>query len=162
MTNWLRRIKGGVGIGLTWAVAWVPIGAITALGLSVVGDVVGGLLPFVVTSALLFAALGFIGGNLFSAVLQLRGVRRRFDELTVPSFALWGGVAGLLVPGIAEILGRLAGIAIFGGPGLQVGDVVVACVASLLSAGSAAGSLAIARKADESPGSDPLPQGHLV
>jgi hypothetical protein len=162
MANWIRRIKGGIGIGLTWAVAWTPIGALTALGLSVVGDVVGGLLRFVGTSALLFGALGFIGGSIFSAVLQLGDGRRRFDELTLPRFALWGGVAGLLVPAIAGVLGGLAGITIFGGPGLQMGDVVVACVASLLSAGSAAGSLAIARKAEEVPNLEPHAQRQLV
>jgi hypothetical protein len=92
------------------------------------------------------------GGNrlhrrhIFSAVLRLGDGRRRFDELTLPRFALWGGVAGLLVPAIAGVLGGLAGIMIFGGPGLQRGDLVVACMSSLLSAGSAAGSLAIAEE----------------
>lgn len=146
MTN-LRRIRGAIGIGLTWAVAWMPIGALVALGLSLIGDVTGGWLRFVGTSVVLFGALGFIGGSLFSIVLQLGDGRRLFDELTLRRFALWGGLAGLLVPAIAEVVGRMVGLTIFGGPGLQMGDVVVSAMASLLSAGSAAGSLAIARRA---------------
>jgi hypothetical protein len=30
MNNWLQRIRGAVGIGLAWAAAWAPVGAITA------------------------------------------------------------------------------------------------------------------------------------
>jgi hypothetical protein len=40
----------------------------------------------------------------------------------------------------------------FGGPGLQlIGDAIVMSVATLLGAASAAGSLAIARKAEDAP-----------
>jgi hypothetical protein len=29
MQKWLQRIRGAVGIGLTWAAGWAPLGAIT-------------------------------------------------------------------------------------------------------------------------------------
>ena len=29
MNTWLQRIRGAIGIGLTWAAGWAPIGAIT-------------------------------------------------------------------------------------------------------------------------------------
>ena len=149
MTKWIRRIKGAIGIGLTWAVGWVPVGALTGLGLWVMSSDRPGLARLIGASALLFGGLGFIGGSLFSAVLQLGDGRRRFDELTLPRFAIWGGLAGFLLPVIGGILGALAGVTAFGGPGVQLGDVVVSGMASLLGAGSAAGSLAIARKSGE-------------
>jgi hypothetical protein len=151
MKDWIRRVKGGIGMGLTWAAGWMPIGALTGLALWVVlkPAVAFGVEPvrlgrLIISNALFFGALGFVAGSIFAAVLRLAEGRHRFDELTLPRFAAWGGVAGLL-------LGGTAAITIFI-PGLQlVNDTIVASVATLLGAGSAAGSLAIARKAEDYP-----------
>jgi hypothetical protein len=100
---------------------------------------------FVGGSALIFGALGFVCGTIFSVVLRLTEGRRKFDELTLPRFATWGGIAGLL-------LGGLAAMTTFAGPGLQpLSDAIATGVAALLGAGSAAGSLAIARHAEDDP-----------
>lgn len=139
MGEWIRRIRGTIGMGLTWAVGWMPIGALLALVLWVMGfDPTG----FVWMLTTIFGGLGFVGGSIFSGVLRLAEGRRRFDELSLPRFAAWGGVGGLL-------LGGLAGIALFGGPGLQWTDAVIAGVTTVLGAGSAVGTLALARSADD-------------
>ena len=129
-------------MGSAWAVGWILIGFLFALALWVIGlDPPG----FVWTITGVFGALGFLGGSISSAVLRLAEGRRRFEELSLPRFAGWGGMGGVL-------LGGLAGITFLGGSGLQLTDAVVAGVTILLGAGSAAGSLALARKAeDESP-----------
>ena len=60
MKKWLKRIRGVLGTGLTWAAAWSPFGAILGLVLWVV---IGGtpllntLVGFVATAA----TLGFVG-----------------------------------------------------------------------------------------------------
>ena len=36
MKKWLRRIRGAIGIGLTWAAAWFGAGMIMLLGLLLV------------------------------------------------------------------------------------------------------------------------------
>src|SRR5262245_10899302 len=151
MKNWVRHIRGGIGIALTWAAGWMPIGALTALSLWVivkpsvvtVGGQVAGLGGFMAASALIFGALGFVAGGIFSAVLRITEGRRTFEELTLPRFAMWGGIAGLL-------LGGGAALTTFAGAGLQlIPDAIASVVATLLGAGSAAGSLAIARKAGQ-------------
>ncbi|MGD2067716.1 MAG: hypothetical protein PVI57_03455 [Gemmatimonadota bacterium] len=145
MGEWIRRIRGTIGMGLTWAAAWMPIGALLALVLWVMGFDPVGFVGMLIT---IFGALGFVGGSIFSGVLRLAEGRRRFDELSLLRFAAWGGVGGLL-------LGGLAGIALFGGPGLQWTDAVIAGVTTALGAGSAVGTLALARRAeDESPLTD--------
>jgi hypothetical protein len=58
MKKWLQRIRGAIGIGLTWAAGWAPIGAIT-------GWVTGVFLGF---------PLGVVTANYDAAG---RGVRRR-------------------------------------------------------------------------------------
>ena len=58
MKKWLKRIRGAVGMGLTWAVAWFGVGAI--VGLVFVGG--GGLAELLANSAL-FAVAGCVGGS---------------------------------------------------------------------------------------------------
>ena len=98
MKKWLKRIRGAVGMGLTWAAGWAVAGLL--IGLASV------LLPglpwdsfFEVFDAPLpaLAIPGFVGGALFSIVLAIAGRRHRFNELSVPRFAAWGAIGGLLL-----------------------------------------------------------------
>lgn len=151
MKKWLRHVRGAVGMGLTWAVGWALVGLL--IGVTSV------LLPglpwdafFEVFDAPLpaLAVPGFIGGALFSVVLGIAGRRRRFDELSLPRFAAWGAVGGLLlsvlpaamvVVGLASVEGSDVSLwrstATIGGP------------LTLLSALSASGSLMLARAAED-------------
>jgi len=86
----------------------------------------------------IFGALGFLAGATFSGVLGAVEGRRRFDEMSVPRFALLGAIAGLL------FWVTLALALSLGGEFLVLGPVV-----ALAGAVSAAGTLALARKAEE-------------
>jgi hypothetical protein len=44
---------------------------------------------------LIFGVLGFIAGVIFSAILALTEGRRRFDQMSLPRFAVWGATGGL-------------------------------------------------------------------
>ena len=82
--------------GLTWAAGWAPIGALVGLVVAVaIGGVPVGVV--VVRYVALFAVLGLVGGGIFSTVLSLTEGRRRFDELSLPRFAAWGALGGLLL-----------------------------------------------------------------
>jgi len=130
MKKWLRRIRGAIGMGLTWAIAWFGAGLILLL---VVGFGAADV-PF----PLGFGLLGFLAGVMFSGVLGIVEGRRRFDQMSLPRFAAWGGVGGFLLSGI------FAWAAGLGGEFLVLGPVL-----ALAGAGSAAGSLALARRAEE-------------
>ncbi|MBW7932164.1 MAG: hypothetical protein H3C62_00855 [Gemmatimonadaceae bacterium] len=149
MTGWLRRVRGTIGMGLTWAVGWALAGIL--IGVSSL------LLPFLpwdrffnIFDAPLpaLAVPGFVGGLIFSAVLGIAGRRRRFDQLSLPKFALWGAVGGLLlalVPGGMV----LVGLATIGkeGAGVVALTAVTAPFLMALSSASATVSLLLARKA---------------
>jgi hypothetical protein len=98
MKKWLRRIRGAVGMGLTWAFGW----AIAGVLIGVASILLPGL-PwdafFEVFDAPLpaFAVPGFFAGVFFSMVLGIAGRRRRFRELSLRRFAAWGAVGGLLL-----------------------------------------------------------------
>ncbi len=139
MKKWLKRIRGALGLGLTWAVAWAGGGAILGL-------MFGGGLGTLITGSLAFGLMGFLSGGAFSVVLGLAGGRRTFDQMSLRRFAAWGAVGGL--PAGVLLSGLLAP-----GAGATLAGVLFAMtpllVASMLvGAASAAGSLALARKAD--------------
>lgn len=145
MTGWLRRLRGAIGMGVTWALGWAPIGALAGLALALTVGAGPGVGTIVWVNTVAFGVLGLFGGTLFSAVLSLTEGQRRFDELTLPRFALWGGVGGLVLGGLASFAGMW-------GAGFMPGVVLVLTgTATILGMASAAGTLALARQAEKRP-----------
>jgi hypothetical protein len=150
MKKWLRRTRGAVGMGLTWAAGWAVAGIL--IGVSSV------LLPalpwdafFDVFDAPLptLAIPGFVGGALFSVVLGIAARHRRFDELSLPRFAAWGAVGGLLLSFVPL---ALAGVDLLSGSdpsALVRATVVISGPFTILSALSATASLLLARRAQD-------------
>ncbi len=133
MRTWLRRIRGAVLMALTWAVVWAPVGVL--IGMIVDPDESMDEMWFAVGGY-----PGFLCGAVFSAVLGIAEGRRKFDELSLSRVGAWGAVSGVLVGALPFVLGTpsaqfplwLRGVAIIGS-------------ITLLSAVSAAGSLALAK-----------------
>ena len=133
MKKWPRRIRGAVGMGLIWAMAWFGAGLVLLLVIFVVGAS-GADVPF----PLGFGLLGFCAGVIFSGILGIAEGRRRFDQMSLPRFGVLGGVGGLLLSGIFVLLAGLGGKML----------VVLGPVFALSGAGCAAGSLALAKMAE--------------
>lgn len=131
--KWLRRLRGTIGMGLTWAAVWFGAGLLLARVPGFFSDV-----PF----AILFAPLGFITGIIFSAILVAIEGRRSFDRMSISRFAGWGAASGLALSGIF-IVGAALGGEILGRELL-----VLAPVLAIASSACAAGSLALARRAE--------------
>ena len=128
MRKWLRRIRGAIGMGFTWGAAWSAAGLVPRWLLGFNPDA-----PF----PIIFGVLGFIAGVTFSGVLVLTEGRRRFDQMSLPRFAGWGAMGGLL---LSALFAKIAS--------LGWGDVLmIAPTFALASAICASGSLAIARHA---------------
>jgi hypothetical protein len=128
MRKWLRRIRGAIGMGFTWAAAWSAVGFVPRWVFGINAD-----LPF----PLLFGGLGFIAGVMFSGLLVLTESRRRLDQMSLPRFAGWGAMGGLL---LSALFVR--------GASLGWGQVLaISTTFALACAVSASGSLAVARRA---------------
>ena len=139
MKKWLRRIRGAIGMGLTWAAAWGGAGTLVMLGfLLVSGSRPDAPFPF------MFGAAGFVAGVIFSGVLGLVEGRRRFDQMSLPRFAAWGAAGGFLLSATFVLAVSLAG-----DRGFLWNLLVVGPVFAVAAAGSAAGSLALARRAQD-------------
>jgi hypothetical protein len=140
MKQWLRRIRGAVGTGLTWAAAWFGAGMILMLGLVLVTGSTGADVPY----PLGFGAFGFVAGVAFSGVLGVVEGRRRFDQMSLPRFAAWGAAGAFMLSAMF-----VTAVALVEGPSFLWNLAVLGPVFSLAGAGSAAGSLALARRAEE-------------
>lgn len=139
MKNWARRIRGAIGMGLTWGFVWSAVGAVPRWVLGFNPDA-----PF----PLIFGVLGFLAGVSFSVFLALSAGRRRFDEMSLPRFAGWGAAGGLL---LSALFAKVAS--------LGMGDVLlVAPTFALASAACASGTLALARRAASPALSEPEQQ----
>ena len=137
MKKWLRRIRGAIGMGLTWAAAWGGAGTIVMLAFLLrTGSRPDAPFP------LLFGAAGFVAGLIFSGVLGLVDGRRRFDQMSLPRFAAWWAAGGFLLAATFVLA-----VSLSGDPGFLWNLVVVGPVLAVAAAGSAAGSLALARSA---------------
>lgn len=134
MKRWLRRIRGAIGMGLTWAIAWFGAGValLLVIGLDA-ADV-----PFPIG----FGMFGFLAGVMFSGVLGIIEGRRSFDKMSLLRFAAWGAIGGLL---LSEAF--VLAVALVEGTTLEI--MVLGPVFALAGAVSAGGSLALARKAEE-------------
>jgi hypothetical protein len=138
MKKWRRRILAAIRMGLTWALAWFGAG----MALLVVGLVFGATadVPF----PILFGLLGFLAGTAFSGVLAIVEGRHRFDQMSLPRFAGWGAAGGLLLTGI------FVSVLVLGGDPTPFNNLeVLVPVFTLAGAGSAAGVLVLARRAEK-------------
>jgi len=127
--KWGRRIRAAIAMGVTWAVPWSLVGQVPRWILGYRPDA-----PF----PIIFGMLGFMAGVMFSVVLMLAEGRRKFNEMSLPRFAGWGAMGGLL---LTAVFAKIAS--------LDFGD--MAAVALTFAAAcslSAAGSLALARRAE--------------
>jgi hypothetical protein len=151
--KFLKRIRGAIGMGLTWAAGWAVFGVLIGISSRLFPNLVPWDAFFNVFDAPLpaLAVPGFIGGALFSIVLGIDGRGRKFSDLSVPAFAAWGAFGGLmlsLLPALLVALG-LASRGEDGTLGTWQLTVMIAIPLVLLSAISAAVSLIVARLGED-------------
>lgn len=84
-----------------------------------------------------FGLLGFLAGVTFALVLGMMEGRRTFEQMSLARFAAWGAVGGFLFAGIFVLAASMLEGFLFLGP-----------LFALSGAASAAGSLALARRAE--------------
>jgi hypothetical protein len=137
MKRWLRRIRGALLMGLTWAVAWAPVGVL----IGVIVDPTGAMdEPWILVGAY----PGFFGGVLFSTVFAIAARRRKLDELSTKWVAAWGAIAGVVLGVIPFAIGSSSSSM----PVWQLASIFVGSTTFLCTA-SAVASLALARRAEK-------------
>jgi hypothetical protein len=145
----MRRIRGAIGMGITWAIGW----AVAGVMIGVASMLFPGLpwntfFKFFDAPLPALAVPGFFAGALFSIVLGVVGRRRRFDELSLPKFTAWGAAGGALLSLVPATMVGLGLATLRADLNIWAVTVVIAPPLTALSAVSAAVSLMIARRAE--------------
>ena len=134
MNNWQRNLRGALLMGLTWAIAWAPVGVLIGTIIDPDGSMDE---PWVLVGTF----PGFLCGVVLFTLLRMAEGRRGLDELSPFRAAVWGAMAGLLVGVLPFVLGsqNTNGRPLWLLPVVAIGSV------TLLSAVSGSVSVALAR-----------------
>jgi hypothetical protein len=126
----LRKLRGVLGIGLTWGGTWAVIFALTAaiIGIFDPDSIDPGEGPLNV--ARIGAIFGFISGTAFGLLLALGERHKKILQLSMGRAALLGALSATLVPLLTPVSNSM---------------VIFVCP---IAAAIASGSVAIARKAE--------------
>ena len=135
MKNWLRRIRGALLMGLTWAVAWAPVGVLIGMIVDPSGTMDE---PWILVGAY----PGFFGGVLFSTVFAIAARRRRLGDLSLRRVATWGALAGVVLGLVPFALGS-SNVPLWQLVPIFVGGTTLLCTTSAVA------SLALARRAEK-------------
>ena len=136
-----RKIRGMLGVGVTWGAAWGIIGAGVGAVMGVVSPELWTFANPIAAWALGMGVYGMVSGMGFAAVLSLTEGRRTLDQLSVKRVALWGVLGSAAVPLLFGALG------LFGVTVTAVDVLQAIAVTGGLGGVFASGSVALARKA---------------
>jgi hypothetical protein len=136
MKQFLRRLRGIIGTGLTWAVGWMGlIGLVVFPVLALFGAPIFSDFGLYLKNVFIVGQLGFIAGGSFGLVLTALERRKKLENLSFTRIALWGGIGGLV---LVAISGPASG-------GSFLGPIIFF---TLMGIGSATGTVLLAKRSD--------------
>jgi hypothetical protein len=94
MRNWLRKIRDAAVMGIVWAIGWTLFGMLGVVIFYTLHPNAPDIFDIWIP---VFAYPGFLGGVIFSVVLQRVENPCRFDEISLPRLTVWGVGIGLLL-----------------------------------------------------------------
>ena len=148
MKDLLRRLRGLLGVGVTWGSLWAGIGAGIGLAVGVFSPGAWGLATTIFDWTVGMGLYGLVSGMGFGAVLSVTEGRRTLQELSLRRVAVWGVLGSAAVPLLFGALGTFAA-------GTTVVDVVQAIlVTGTLGGIFAPAGVAAAKRAEVAAGPD--------
>ena len=98
MNNVLRKLRGMLGMGITWAVGWTLVMFMigTIIGIVDPDSIDPGEEPWRMAGIISF--VGFLSGTAFAAIFASAERRRKIRELSVLRSAFWGALGGAVLP----------------------------------------------------------------
>jgi hypothetical protein len=142
MTTLLRRLRGLLGVGVTWGTLWAGIGAGIGFLVGMASPEVWGWTNPILDYAVGIGLYGFFSGVGFGTLLAIGEGRRTLLDLSLVKVGIFGVLGAVLVPLMFGALGAFA-------TGTTVVDIVEAVLLTGVLGGTfAAESVAIARRAE--------------
>jgi len=140
LKKFFRRVRGLLGVGITWGTLWGGIGAGLGFVLGLVNPALWEIGNPVTLWGLGMAAYGFVSGIGFGVLLSLGEGSKLLRELSLKRVAMWGILGSAAVPLLFFP---------FFEAGTTILDIVGAMgVTAMLGGTFAPGAIAIARRAE--------------
>lgn len=137
-----RKLRGLLGIGVTWGALWGMLGAVIGVAVGWVFPDAWTLANPIVEWAIGMGLYGFVSGVGFGGLLTLGEGSKRLRELSLPRVALWGVLGSAAVPILFGLLGTFDATT-------TLADVIGAVlVTGFLGGIFAPGAIMIARRAE--------------
>ena len=144
----LRKLRGLLGVGITWGALWAGIGAGIGIVVGVISPELWNWGNPILEWAFGMGLYGFVSGMGFGALLSLGEGRKTILDLSLGRVAVWGVLGSAAVPLIFSALGAF-------GAGTTAVDILEAIlVTGFLGGTFAPGSVAIARRAELAAGEE--------
>ena len=141
MGNLIRKIRGLMGVGITWGALWGVIGAGIGLTIGIISPGAWDWTNPILDWAFGIGVYGVVSGVGFATLLSLREGRKTIFDLSLRRVALWGVLGSAAVPLLFNALGLLP-------PGSTLFEILGAVAVTGFMGGTfAPGSVAIARRA---------------
>ena len=142
MNRFVRKLRGLLGVGLTWGALWSVIGAGVGLVLGAVAPEVWDWTDRVFEWTVGMGLYGLVFGVGFGSLLALREGRSTIFDVSLRRAAIWGTLGAAAVP---LLFGALRAFEV----GTTTAEVLGAIlVTGLLGGTFASASIAIARRAE--------------
>ena len=142
MKNFVRRLRGLLGVGLTWGALWSVIGAGVGAVLGIVAPEMWGWSARVLEWTIGMGLYGLVSGFGFGSLLSLREGRRSVFDVPLRRAAIWGVAGAAAVPLLFGALGMF-----------EVGTTSIEVLGAILVTGILGGTfapaaIAVARRAE--------------
>jgi len=142
MTRLLQKLRGLMGVGITWGTLWAGIGAGIGVVIGIVHPELWQWRNPVFEWALGMGLYGLVSGVGFGTLLTIREGRKTLFDLSLRRTAMWGLLGAAVVPPLFGALGMFE-------VGTTLADVLGAiAVTGFLGGTFAPASVAIARRAE--------------
>jgi hypothetical protein len=104
----LRRVRGALGIGLTWSVMWALFGL--SIGMLILyfdpASIDQGEDPL--NMARIIGTVGFVCGSIFAGILAFTERRTKLREMSLWRAAFWGAIGGAALPLLTPMNDQIA------------------------------------------------------
>jgi hypothetical protein len=148
MNKVLHKVRGMLGVGVTWGALWAGIGAGIGVVIGLVRPEVWQWTNPVFEWAAGMGLYGVVSGVGFGTLLTLREGRKTLSDLSLRRTALWGLLGGAVVPLLFGAAGMFPA-------GTTIMDIVGAIgVTGFLGGTFASASVAIAKRAELQAGAE--------
>ena len=142
MNRIVRRLRGLLGVGVTWGALWSVIGAGVGLVLGIVAPEMWGWTDRFFEWTIGMGLYGLVSGVGFGSLLALREGRRTMFEVSLRRTAIWGVMGSAAVPLLFGALGAFEA-------GTTIAEVLGAILVTAVLGGTfAPAAIAIARRAE--------------